>query len=124
MPRSTPRQPSLPDELQQLEAALASLTLRVAQLRRHQAAGRANNGPPPSNGDENGQELRIGDQVIFTLIGQHTTGVVISFTTHRIRIRQHRTNHIFLRAPRNVVRLTTRHHVGARDHTTATGGHQ
>jgi hypothetical protein len=99
MPRSSPRQATLNDELQQLEADLASLTLRVAQLRAQtteQAAGRA-------------RDIRIGDQVHFQIAGQHAEGVVIALTTHRIRIRQYRTHHIFLRSPNTVVPTNTNH---------------
>jgi hypothetical protein len=105
MDRRGRRTISITNELQQVEADLAALTLRVAQLR-HQA-GR--NASPPH---ENEQAIRVGDQVSFKLAGQNTEGIVIGITAHRVRIRQDRTNHIFLRSPRNVVRLTHRLNVG------------
>jgi hypothetical protein len=107
MPRGSSRHTAIQEELQQLEAALAALTLQVAHLR-SQAAGRTDISPSI---DENGREIRIGDPVSFKLAGQLTEGIVIGLTPHRIRIRQDRTHHIFLRAPHNVTRLTTHHHV-------------
>jgi hypothetical protein len=111
---------TLTNELQQLETDLARLTVQVARLRRHQAGGNAAATTAPTAA-ENEQVIRIGDHVLFKLGGQYTEGVVISLTAHRVRIRQHRTNHIFLRSPRNV----TPHHDGGHEHrhdnTNATG---
>lgn len=83
-------------ELAELEEQLAALTLRVAQLRARSNA-------------ENTEALRVptvGDRVRFYIAGQgYADGVIIGITASRVRIRQERTNHIFLRAPHNVTLL-------------------
>jgi hypothetical protein len=92
--------PSLNAELHSLEQELAALTLRVAALRR----ARANPHPtrtqrPPIS------TPHIGDRVRFLIAGAHAEGVIIGVTTHRVHIRQNITNHVVLRAPRNVTIL-------------------
>jgi hypothetical protein len=81
-------------ELQALERDLAALTIRVRVLR----ARVDYQGPPV-----------IGDRVRFLLAGFPTEGVIIGITTHRIQIRQDRTNHVLLRAPHNVTVFDREH---------------
>jgi hypothetical protein len=90
---STPVDP-LHAELQALERDLAALTIRVRVLR----ARVDYQGPPV-----------IGDRVRFLLAGFPTDGVIIGITTHRIQIRQDRTNHVLLRAPHNVTVIDREH---------------
>jgi hypothetical protein len=85
-------------ELHALEQDLVALTLRVATIRnqRNQGRQRPTARRPPS----------IGDRVRFHITGYgHAVGSIISITTHRIRIRQDGTNHIYLRAHHNVTDL-------------------
>jgi hypothetical protein len=90
---STPVDP-LNAELQALERDLAALTIRVRVLR----ARVDHQGPPV-----------IGDRVRFLLAGFPTDGVIIGITTHRVQIRQDRTNHVLLRAPHNVTVIDREH---------------
>jgi hypothetical protein len=81
-------------ELEALERELASLTLRVAEIRSR--VGEEGRGP---------RTPQVGDRVRFFIRGRNAEGVVIGITAHRIRIRQDTTSHIFLRAPQNVILL-------------------
>ena len=84
------------NELENLERELATLTLRVAAIR-----NQVNTASNPI-----GRIARVGDRVRFHIAGQgNTEGVVIGTTAHRLRIRQDRSSHIFLRAPHNVTTL-------------------
>jgi hypothetical protein len=93
---------SLNKDLADLETELAALTLRVAHLRTRTQAHNSN------STDSNSTERTpiIGDRVRFRIVGYgNAEGVVIATTTHRIRIRQDTTGHIFLRAPHKVTIL-------------------
>ena len=83
------------DELQKLEQELAALTLKVSALRNeHNAENNNPHGP------------HIGDRVSFRILGRgNAEGVIVSTTAHRVRIQQDVTNHLFDRAPHNVVVL-------------------
>lgn len=86
---------NLEAELQQLQAQVAALTLEVSELRH-----RTNNVEPPPPGPH------IGDRVSFRIVGRgNSEGVIVSATARRVKIRQVVTNHIFERAPHNVVVL-------------------
>jgi hypothetical protein len=90
-----PQRP-LNEELQALEQELATLTLRVAAIRKRVKPQPTNHLRPPI----------VGDRVRFTLAGHNNAeGVVISVTPRRVRIRQDQTNDILLRAPHNVTIL-------------------
>ena len=100
MDRRPRRNRNINEELQKLEAELAALSLRVSVLR-HQANNNNND-----NNEPNPTGPNIGDRVSFRIIGRgNSEGVVVSATTHRVRIRQDITNHLFDRAPHNVIVL-------------------
>ena len=99
MDRRPRRSRNINTELQQLEAELAALTLRVSALRNHN--NEQNNHPGPNPTGPN-----IGDRVSFRILGRgNSEGVIVSATAHRVRIRQDTTNHLFDRAPHNVIVL-------------------
>ena len=85
-------------ELQQLEAELANLTLRVSALRRRSSVEsnpRAATAPFTP---------RIGDKVQFN-IGNRAglvEGVIIGITPQRVRIREKGTSNTYLRAPHKI----------------------
>jgi transcription elongation factor len=90
-------------ELHELEQDLVALTLRVATIR-NQVNQRPTTGNQRPTTDR--RLPSIGDRVRFRITGYgNAEGVIISITTHRIRIRQDETNHIFLRAYHNVTVL-------------------
>jgi hypothetical protein len=90
-----PRRP-LNEELADLEQQLASLTLRVAEIRSQINPGSTRLPRTPT----------IGDRVRFHIAGQgNVEGIIIGATEHRVRIRQDGSSHIILRAPHNVTVL-------------------
>ena len=91
MNRRAPTHP-FDTELRELEQELARLTLRIAVLRNRTDTGAES-------------QLIIGDRVSFRVEGRNTTGNIIAVTAQRVRIREHTTGHIFLRAPHNVTRV-------------------
>ena len=101
MDRRPRRSRNINEELQQLEAELAALTLRVSALRNRNQNNEHNNNPGPIPTGPN-----IGDRVSFRILGRgNSEGVIVSATAHRVRIRQDTTNHLFDRAPHNVIVL-------------------
>lgn len=99
MDRRPRRSRNINTELQQLEAELAALTLRVSALRNQNNEQNTNPGPNPTGPN-------IGDRVSFRILGRgNSEGVIVSATAHRVRIRQDTTNHLFDRAPHNVIVL-------------------
>jgi uncharacterized Fe-S cluster-containing radical SAM superfamily enzyme len=95
MSNRRPQRP-LNDELRDLEQELASLTLRVSDIR-----NRINLGVTPTS-----SPLSIGDRVRFNIVGQgRVEGVIVATTAQRVRIQQDTTSNIYLRAPHKVTRL-------------------
>lgn len=91
-----PRRPLI-EELTALEADLAALTLRVADLRIR--AGPTQ--PPPRTRDL--RVLQVGDRVEFNIVGRGPcTGEIVGITPQRVRVREDTTRQTHLRAPRNV----------------------
>lgn len=89
---------NLEEELQQLQAQVAALTIEVSDLRRRTT--NSNNTQPIPPGPH------IGDRVSFRIVGRgNSEGVIVSATARRVKIRQDITHHIFERAPHNVIVL-------------------
>jgi hypothetical protein len=90
--------PSLKNELRELERQLASLTVRVANIRTEVEAEEI------ESGEYNESALGIGDQVRFHIKSKgHVVGRIIRITKHRVVIK-HGTSEIS-RAPHNVERV-------------------
>ena len=111
----TPRRTLLDQDLQQLEAELQLLSLRVRQLREEQ--GLLLEDPPRVPP----KELQIGDRVQFRSIGIGRKGTVVAITAQRIRIQPDGSANSVLRAPHNVT-VIGRHVVRASSPATAGRG--
>ena len=109
----TPHRTILDQDLQQLEAELQLLSLRVRQLREEQ-------GLPEDPPREPPKELQLGDRVRFRSIGIGRQGTIVAITAQRVRIQPEGTTSNVLRAPHNVTALGR--DVGATSPTTAGRG--
>ena len=109
----TPRRTLLDQDLQQLEAELQLLSLRVRQLREEQ-------GLPEDAPRELPKELQVGDRVRFRSIGISRKGTVVALTAQRVRIKPDGSSNSVLRAPHNVTVIGR--DVGASSPTTAGRG--
>lgn len=101
-------------ELEELELLLSALTVRVTRLRTRFNVLENDEQPriptPPVPRTDAGSILSrpfvLGDQIRFRgSTGRFTEGTIVGFTPRRIQIREHRTNHILLRAPHNITLL-------------------
>mgnify|MGYP003476915557 FL=1 len=108
----TPRRTLLDQDLQQLEAELQLLSLRVRQLREEQGLLEDPLRAPP-------KELQIGDRVRFRSIGIGRKGTIVAITAQRVRIQLDGSANSVLRAPHNVTVISR--HVG-RASSPATAG--
>ena len=110
----TPRRTLLDQDLQQLEAELQLLSLRVRQLREEQGLLEDPLRAPP-------KELQIGDRVRFRSIRIGRKGTIVAITAQRVRIQPDGSANSVLRAPHNVT-VIGRHVVRASSPATAGRG--